>query len=44
MRKSILIGIAIALAVVVFLTAYLFRKLVVDKEMPETGVDTTKVE
>ena len=34
-NRVLYIGIAIALAVVVFLTAYLFRKFVVDKEMPK---------
>ena len=43
-NRVLYIGIAIVLAVVVFLTAYLFRKFVVDKEMPETEMDTTNVE
>ena len=43
-NRVLYIGIAIVLAVVVFLTAYLFRKFVVDKEMPETEADTTNVE
>ena len=43
-NRVLYIGIAIVLAVVVFLTAYLFRKFVVDKEMPETEVNTTNIE
>lgn len=36
-NRVLYIGIAIGLAVAVFLTAYLFRKFVVDKEMPEAA-------
>ncbi len=41
-NRVLYIGIAIALAVVVFLTAYLFRKYVVDKEMPEEIAEENK--
>ena len=41
-NRVLYIGIAIGLAVVVFLTAYLFRKYVVDKEMPEEIAEENK--